>query len=221
MGEATINARIGGSYNPKWADTVPGTAEPYAAIQEMRRTVGSVVESAEKVRHLPPEKRALTLDRLAKSGQTALKRVEELAKRREAIDAARSALTNEVRQDLATIPNIPNTNFASAQIRDYIRTMRKGERSKALSEALGDVEAVRAILGAPPMASGLSTEDWQHFRLRAIHKYLPHVAEQTRVLELAARFFDSAVKNAVQMTAEASGLKKNSAGEWVPEWELG
>lgn len=218
--EAIINAKIGGSINPRWAEEVPGVAPVLNATVDLRKVVLGVVESTERTKALPPDRRALALDRLARSGKEAVKRIRELANAREAIDQARIALEDEVNATLGAVKNEPNRNFAASGIRSHIRSAGKRERRELLREALNDVEAVQAILSAPPLASGLTVDEWRAFRLEATQRYLPHVLRHSQVLESAAKYFDAGVRNAEAMVADAAGLKRSKTGEWLAEWEV-
>lgn len=218
--EAIINAEIAGSLNPRWADEVPAVAPVHDATVSLRKVVLGVVQSAERAKVLPPDRRALALDRLARSGKEAIKRIRNLANAREAINQARIALEDEVNATLGAVKNEPNRNFAASEIRSHVRSAGKRERRTLLREALNDVEAVQAILSAPPLASGLTVEEWRAFRLEATQRYLPHVLRHSQLLESAAKYFDAGVRNAEKMVAEAAGLKRSKTGEWLAEWEV-
>lgn len=184
------------------------------------QAVGQVADAARKIEALPPEARALNLERLAKAGLTAVKAIEEAAKAENTYHDLIGGFAATVRDQLHTIPNIPNTNFAAAQVRDYIRSLQKGKKTEALSEALGDLDATRAILGAPPMASGLTRDEYNAFELRAILKYMPDIHEKRSIVHRSREIFGMAKRNAIKMTAETAGLKQKAGGEWVPVWQI-
>lgn len=218
---AMIGLRVGGSFNPKWTEQEPGLAGAYAAIERMRGVVRGVVDTANKLKQMPVEHRTLSMDRLAKSGQAALESIKKASEAGSVFDAIEETHGKRVRDDLMTVNGATQSQFAASQVRDYVRTLPAKARREALREALGDVEAVRAILGAPPMASGLKMDEWQAFKQQAEHQFLPDVFEARRVVGLARKEFERARKNAEALVAEAAGLKYSERGKgYVPVWEV-
>lgn len=76
-------------------------------------------------------------------------------------------------------------NPLAAEVRQHFKTLKEGERSKLIGEALAadDTATLDAVLGAQPFLSGMVQADRDHF-IRLYHsKKSPHLVERLDVMK--------------------------------------
>ena len=89
------------------------------------------------------------------------------------------------KQELLRPVQVAAANPLAAEVRQYVRTLKEGERSKLIREALAadDEATLQAVLGAQPFLSGLSEVDRTYF-IRLYHeKKQPHLVERLDVMQ--------------------------------------
>ncbi len=218
--EASVRISVGAMFKPEWAEQSPALRETAGNLNDTRKAMVSLGRHLEKVEGLDPSHRTLQLDGMARAARTTLELIERNDK--QGTSVLMDALTDlgkEARRELATVPGGANDAFAAAQIRDHVRGTSAGRRLAALEELLEDVEAVRAVLSAPPAATGLSRKQFDHFRLRAELRWTPQLATLRVATEGALEELRRSTKVARRMVAEASGLVERN-GRWVAAWEM-
>lgn len=222
-GDATVEARVGGAFLGRRDEFTNAADElwPVAeAITLHQQAVKSTANFARRFEEIPPEQRALNLPKLADKGVASLKLVTGNTAARRALDEADARFASEIHEELREVRGMGQPQFAAAQVRDYLRSLSEGKRRKALSEALDDIEATRAILAAPAMASGLDRAALERFEHLAVEKFMPTVARGRRAVAEARTLYEGARKVAIELISETAGLKESKDG-WRPVWEIG
>lgn len=88
-------------------------------------------------------------------------------------------------------------NPLATEVRQYFRTLKEGERSKLIRDALAadDEATLQAVLGAQPFLSGLNNIDRDHFIRQYHEKKQPHLVERLDVMKRVRSLMDHSGAN--------------------------
>jgi hypothetical protein len=160
------------------APAVEAFETAYMGIQKIHEARAA----AEKNQAWTPENRQLMIANFAEKHQENITKkfdgaVAGMTKTIEALDAM---LNDPVKADA-------ERSSIASEIRAYVKNLTTEQRHDFLRDAhnSGDVETLRAVLGAKPFLSGI-TEDERQTRTRMLHEKLsPEVANRLKVLRAA------------------------------------
>lgn len=157
---------------------VEALSTAYVAIEKIH----TARTAAEKNQAWTPETRQLQVANFAEQHQTAItmKFDTAVANMTKTIDAMEGMLNDPIKADA-------ERNHVAGEIRAHVKNMTPEQRHEFLHDAhnAGDVETLRAILGAKGFLSGI-TETERQTRTRMLHEKLsPEVAHRIRVMRAA------------------------------------
>lgn len=158
---------------------------------------------------------------IAKAAQDAIRRVSSgpVARRMgESYRAHVKTLTD--RMDAVLARPLPEEALAAVQVRDAIRALPDRRRASEAMRYIDDPAVVRAIAGAPPLASGLSREEHQAFVRRAREHHFPAELRELEAAHKAYEQVQAAAENATRMLAQMGELRRGPDDEWRPAWEI-
>jgi hypothetical protein len=219
--EARVGVSVGSQFREEWLKAVPELSVAMDGIKSMRSVTLSVGREVERVADLSPEHRTLRLEALAKKAKAALEaleRAEESTANR--VHETLSRLGKESSDQLAHVRGDANSAFAAFQVRETVRSL-SGGRFGAAMELLEDPEQARAILSAPPAASGLKREQLETLRAGAEQRHLPHIYEARQAAQGALEEVQRSARVARDLIAEATGLEHRTGRGWLAPWEIG
>ena len=219
--EARVDVSVGSQFREEWVRAAPELSVAWDGIKSMRQMTLSVGREVERVANLSPEHRSLRLEGLAKKAKQALEsleRAEEATANR--VHETLSRLGKESNDQLGHIRGDANSAFAAAQVRDSVRSLSSG-RFGAAHKLMADVEEARAVLSAPPAASGLDREQLETLRAGAEQRHLPHIYEARQAANGALEEVQRSARVARELIAEATGLEHRTGKGWLAPWEIG
>lgn len=213
--EARLKVSIG-NIPPEWKAHAGDLEAPSAALRSS--TLG-VAKAVDRVKAMPPEFRGAALQGIVK---TAKETLAKFAAQRPvilgALDERETRYRKDVREHLERLgQGDVNTAFAASQVRD--RVAASETPSAAARGILSDPDALRAILSAPPIASGLTDAQHQNLREAAIHRWLPDVRDGLQTVAKARAEMERSFDLAEQLVAKQAGLVRR-AGGWAAPWEI-
>lgn len=160
------------------APAVEAFETAYMGIQKIHEARAA----AEKNQAWTPENRQLMVAEFAEKhqGHITKKFDAAVASMTKTIDAMDAMLNDPVKADA-------ERSSIASEIRAYVKNLTVEKRHEFLRDAhnSGDVETLRAVLGAKPFLSGI-TEDERQTRTRMLHEKLsPEVASRLKVMRAA------------------------------------
>ncbi len=216
--DARIAASIATHWEPIWV-TIEGrlaTGGPF--LDGIREDTKGISERCAKNSTLPPERQILQGDKLESE---AVKLIAKFEARRDQVlqgfDEVLSDVGATIFKELRRVVGDLNVSLAASQIRGFVAS-DKSPSTKAHALAESDLGAARAILSAPPAASGLEPKQFDAILAVAERQYLPSLVSKREAAQAAGKEVRRSCAAAIQMVAEAAALEKVDGG-WVAPHE--
>ena len=226
---------LSGAYGETWkreAGTSDSAIDSLAATQSgISRSFTTLMEIRDK--QSPHNTQAQHLDNLNRDYDQAINRYATQMDR--SIDHANSRL-KEIDQQFRD--HIGWDEKDAQELRAVIRSMSQEDRSGFISDAIanGDGQALAAILGSHPSLVGLTKEQQQSFRQRAIRQNTPQLAALedtiTKARETTRKAFLDFIERKESVTAksvrdkyqqqadEHAAARKRATGDDSSHWNL-